>query len=157
MTNSDKNAADIPPDQIDSLKAAARAAWQNAHAPHSDFPVGAAVLDADGNVHRGCNVENASYGLTVCAERNAVAAAVVAGAKRIRAVAIHAPTEKLTPPCGACRQVLVEFAADDARIVSFNDRGAQKTWRLGDLLPEPFRLDPHGDDPPPGGNVSSGR
>ncbi|HEY4186907.1 MAG TPA: cytidine deaminase, partial [Polyangia bacterium] len=84
-----------------TLLAQARAVRKRAHAPYSRFQVGAAVLDEKGRVHVGCNVENASYGLTVCAERNAVAAAVAAGAKRVRAVAVVTPTQPPSSPCGA--------------------------------------------------------
>lgn len=125
------------------LVAAARAARKRAHAPYSGFLVGAAVMDQRGRIHVGCNVENASYGLTVCAERNAVGAAVAAGARRLRAVAVVSQSDPLATPCGACRQVLAEFVDDDGPIVlaPASARGAsvQRT-RLGVLLPQAFRL-----------------
>ena len=99
----------ITPRQQAQLVSAARAVRLRAHAPYSRFRVGAAVLDERGRIHVGCNVENASYGLTVCAERNAVAAAIAAGAKRVRAVAVCTATG--ATPCGACRQVLAERGA----------------------------------------------
>src|SRR4051794_3476136 len=91
------------------LADAARAASAAAYCPYSRFAVGAAVLAADGRVFNGCNVENASFGLTICAERNAIAQAVAAGVREIVAVCVHTPTATPTPPCGACRQVIVEF------------------------------------------------
>ena len=123
------------------LVAAARAARRNAFAPYSKFTVGAAVLDERGRIHRGCNVENSSYGLTTCAERNAVAAAVAAGARQVRAIAIAGPIDPPVRPCGACRQVLAEFARPDTPILMAPARGTRATTRtLGELLPESFRL-----------------
>jgi cytidine deaminase len=125
------------------LLAAARAARRNAFAPYSRFTVGAAVLDERGRIHAGCNVENASYGLTTCAERNAVAAAVVAGARKVRAVAIAGPPSRqpAVRPCGACRQVLAEFAGADTPVLLAPARGTRATVReLGALLPESFSL-----------------
>lgn len=122
------------------LIAAARAARRHAHAPYSHFQVGAAALDERGRVHVGCNVENASYGLTTCAERNAVAAAIVNGALRIRAVVVVTPARPAAAPCGACRQVLAEFGGDDLLVVLASPTGAATDRRLGALLPESFRL-----------------
>jgi cytidine deaminase len=124
-----------------ALLAAARAVRRHAHAPYSRFSVGAAVLDESGRIHVGCNLENGSYGLTVCAERNAVAAAVAAGAKRIQAVAVV--TRLRNPPaspCGACRQVLAELADDDALVLMAGPTGAAQQEHLGALLPRAFRL-----------------
>jgi len=121
----------------DSLAAAALAARQNAHAPYSHFQVGAAIEDAEGRVHTGCNIENATYGLTVCAERVAVWKAMSEGARRFRRVAIAADSAALTPPCGACRQILWEFCGD-IEIVLVNPRGASESLRLKDLFPKPF-------------------
>jgi cytidine deaminase len=118
------------------LLAAARAVRARAHAPYSKFRVGAAVLDERGRVHVGCNVENASYGLTVCAERNAIAAAVAAGAKRIGAVAVCA--EPVASPCGACRQVLAEFGGPATEVLLAGPKGAVAAHRLGALLPLQF-------------------
>jgi cytidine deaminase len=123
-----------------ALLAAARAVRGQAHAPYSRFRVGAAVRDERGRIHTGCNVENASYGLTVCAERNAVAAAVAAGARAVREVAVITPTRPPGTPCGACRQVLAELAGDDARVLLAGPRGAADETTLGALLPRAFRL-----------------
>jgi cytidine deaminase len=124
-----------------ALLAAARAVRRHAHAPYSRFLVGAAVLDDAGRIHAGCNVENASYGLTLCAERNAIAAAVAAGARSLRAAAVvtrerHPPAT----PCGACRQVLAEFGADDLPVLLAGPTGAALEQALGALLPQAFRL-----------------
>jgi cytidine deaminase len=119
---------------------AARRVRGRAHAPYSRFTVGAAVLDERGRVHVGCNVENASYGLTICAERNAIAAAVAAGARRLAAVAVAA--ERRAPPCGACRQVLAELGEDEMPVLLAGPRGAAERLTLGALLPRAFRLRP---------------
>jgi len=131
------------PSTSDALLAAARAVRQRAHAPYSNFRVGAAVLDETGRVHAGCNVENASYGLTVCAERNAVAAAVAAGARRVMAVAVASGSRPPASPCGACRQVLAELAAPSAPVFIAGPRGAPTTeTTVGALLPLAFALEP---------------
>ncbi|MGD0499377.1 MAG: cytidine deaminase [Bryobacteraceae bacterium] len=122
---------------IDPLVTAALAVRENARAPFSKFKVGAAIEDAAGRIYKGCNVENATYGLTVCAERVAVFTAISEGARAFRRVAIAADTEALTPPCGACRQILWEFCGD-IEIVLVNLRGATETYRLKDLFPKPF-------------------
>jgi cytidine deaminase len=122
--------------QRSALVKAARAVRARAHAPYSKYRVGAAVLDERGRIHAGCNVENASYGLTVCAERNAVAAAVAAGAKRIRAVAVF--TEDVGTPCGACRQVLMELGGPATHVVLAAPKGGAVNRTLGQLLPEAF-------------------
>jgi cytidine deaminase len=119
------------------LERAARAVRARAWAPYSGFRVGAAVL-AGGGVHRGCNVENASYGLTVCAERNAVAAAVAAGARRIEAVAVASGTAPPTPPCGACLQVLAELGRPETVILLLGARGTRVETTLGALMPRAF-------------------
>ena len=121
----------------DSLQAAALAARENAHAPYSKFRVGAALEDASGRVHTGCNVENATYGLTLCAERVAVFKAISEGAREFRRIAIAADTETLTPPCGACRQILWEFCGD-IEMVLVNLRGKSETLRLKELFPRAF-------------------
>ena len=123
------------------LVAAARAARRRAHAPYSRFFVGAAVR-AGGAIHAGCNVENASFGLTVCAERNAVAAAVLAGAKRLEAVVVASGTSPPTPPCGACRQVLAELAGPELPVRLVGAHGEAVETTLGALLPNGFALDP---------------
>lgn len=122
---------------MDSLVEAALRARANAHAPFSKFHVGAALEDAEGRVFTGCNVENATYGLTVCAERVAVFKAISEGARKFRRVAVAADTETPTPPCGACRQILWEFCGD-IEVVLANPRGAVETLRLGKLFPRPF-------------------
>jgi len=121
----------------DPLLAAALAVRENAFAPFSKFKVGAAVQGLDGRIHTGCNVENATYGLTVCAERVAVFKGVSEGSRRFKRVAVAADTQKLTPPCGACRQILWEFCGD-VEIVLVNPRGKIETYRLKDLFPKPF-------------------
>jgi cytidine deaminase len=122
------------------LVAAARAARKRAHAPYSRFQVGAAVVDERGRVHVGCNVENASYGLTICAERNAVAAAVAAGARKLTAVAVVTPTRPPGTPCGACRQVLAEFGDGDTRVLLASPTARAEETTLGALLPRGFKL-----------------
>ena len=125
------------PDASDALIAAALAARENAFAPYSKFRVGAAIEDIDGRIHTGCNVENSTYGLTVCAERVAVFKAISEGVRKFRRVAIAADTDALTPPCGACRQILWEFCGD-VEIVLVNLRGTTETHCLKDLFPKPF-------------------
>ncbi len=118
------------------LVTAARQARRRAYAPYSRFPVGAALLGASGNIYRGCNVENSSYGLTVCAERNAVGEAVLAGEKKIIAVAIIGGPRPC-PPCGMCRQVLAEFAGPETPVALIG--GSKRSiHQLGDLLPHAF-------------------
>lgn len=121
----------------EDLAGAALAARENAHAPFSKFPVGAALEDEFGEVFTGCNIENATYGLTLCAERVAVFKAISEGARRFRRIAIAADTETLTPPCGACRQILWEFCGD-IEILLCNPRGKSETLRLKDLFPRAF-------------------
>ncbi|MBI1790078.1 MAG: cytidine deaminase [Acidobacteria bacterium] len=122
---------------MDPLIAAALEVRENAHAPFSKFKVGAAVEDGTGRIHTGCNVENATYGLTVCAERVAIFKAISEGARRFRRVAVAADTGVLTPPCGACRQILWEFCGD-VEIVLSNLHGKTETFRLAELFPRPF-------------------
>lgn len=119
------------------LVRAARAVRRRAHAPYSRFQVGAAVRAA-GGVHLGVNVENASFGLTVCAERNAVAAAVAAGARRLGAVAVASGTRPPTPPCGACLQVLAELGGPELPVLLCGAGGAVVETTLGALLPRAF-------------------
>lgn len=119
------------------LARAAAAARRKAYAPYSRFLVGAAVR-AGGRVFTGCNVENASYGLTVCAERAAVAGAVAAGARRLDAVAVASGTSPATPPCGMCLQTLAEFAGPDLPVVLLGARGSREETTLGALLPHAF-------------------
>jgi len=112
-------------------------AVEGAHAPYSKFRAGAALEDAAGRHHIGGNIENATYGLTICAERVAVFKAISEGAGDFRRIAIAADTEQLTPPCGACRQILWEFCGD-IEIVLANPQGKVETLRLKDLFPRAF-------------------
>src|SRR5271169_1890822 len=120
-----------------ALVDAALAARENAFAPFSKFKVGAAIEDAAGRIHTGCNVENATYGLTVCAERVAVWKAISEGVRQFRRVAVAADTDVLTPPCGACRQILWEFCGD-IEVILTNLQGKTESLRLKDLFPRPF-------------------
>ncbi len=110
---------------------------QRAYAPYSRFRVGAALLSRDGRIFAGCNVENASYPVTVCAERVALGAAVAAGVREFEAVVVVTEAQTPTPPCGMCRQALVEFAPD-LTVWAETTHGATARWTLGGLLPDPF-------------------
>jgi cytidine deaminase len=121
----------------DALTKAALEARAHAHAPYSHFRVGAALEDASGKIHTGVNVENATYGLTVCAERVAVFKAISEGARKFTRIAVAADTEALTPPCGACRQILWEFCGD-IPVVLVNPRGKSETLSLKELFPRAF-------------------
>ncbi|HEX4640002.1 MAG TPA: cytidine deaminase [Chthoniobacterales bacterium] len=128
---------------VREMQVAAEAAMKNAYCRYSKFRVGAAVLAESGKIFAGCNVENASYGLTICAERNAIFQAVAEGAigenRKLKAVVIVTPTEKLTPPCGACRQVIYEFCErTDADIFIFGAKDKISSFKLSTLLPEAF-------------------
>jgi cytidine deaminase len=123
--------------RLDALIAAARAAREHAHAPYSNFRVGAAVRAKSGRIFSGCNVENATYGLTLCAERVAVFKAISEGERGFDAVAVVADTDALTPPCGSCRQILWEFCGD-IEVLLTNLHGKTESWRLKDLFPRPF-------------------
>ncbi len=125
-----------------SLVQAAREAAANAYCPYSRYHVGAALLASDGRVFRGCNVENASYGLTLCAERNAITTAIAEGCREFRALAIAGGTPDAPAfPCGACRQVLAEFCGPDFPVVvAALEGGDPETIPLADLLPRSFQL-----------------
>lgn len=123
-------------EQPDALVARAREAMTRAYAPYSRFRVGAALETDDGRIYVGCNVENASYGVTMCAERVAVGSAIVGGARRVRRIAVTTETEPPIPPCGACRQVLVELGTD-VEIVAAGP-STMRRWTLQELLPAPF-------------------
>ena len=124
----------------DQLMDAARSVQKHAHAPYSRFAVGAALLSESGRIYAGCNVENASYGATLCAEQSAVAAMVAAGERRALALAVVTDGQQPAYPCGICRQVLAEFAADMP--VFAEARGKQRDTQLAALLPERFSLEP---------------
>ena len=125
--------------QLRELIAAAKAAQRRAHAPYSKFRVGAALLAGNGNIYTGCNVENASYGLTICAERVAVGKAVSEGCRQFKAIAIVAPAARVTP-CGACRQVLAEFG--DCAVICADSRNTRRIemYSVSELLPHAFCL-----------------
>jgi cytidine deaminase len=120
----------------DKLIDAARAAQQRAYAPYSNFHVGAALESEDGTIYTGCNVENASYGLTICAERAAICAAVTAGARKFRRAVVVSDIDPPAAPCGACRQVLAEFGRD-LRIDGVGP-GGTVSWTIAQLLPAAF-------------------
>ncbi|MGI8819510.1 MAG: cytidine deaminase [Chthoniobacterales bacterium] len=120
----------------DELIRVATAARTRAYAPYSSFQVGAALLAEDGQVFSGCNVENISYGLTMCAERVAIGAAIQGGATKFRAIALVADSQEPVVPCGACRQVLAEFGSD-LRVVTSTLAGEIVEYSLGELLPRP--------------------
>ena len=121
----------------DPLIQAALAARLHAVATFSQFLVGAAIEDESGQIHTGCNIENATYGLTLCAERVAVFKALSTGVRKFRRVVVAADTDTLTPPCGACRQILWEFCGD-VPLVLVNLHGKTETYQLKDLFPKPF-------------------
>jgi cytidine deaminase len=128
----------LEPDEARDLLRRAREARANAYAPYSGFPVGAALLDETGRVFSGVNVENASYGLTTCAERTAVVRAVAEGARRFRAIAVVGPDDDVgTPPCGSCRQILHE-AGPDMLVVTPGGAGEPRVTPLSELLPGAF-------------------
>ena len=116
---------------------AAKAVRENAYAPFSEFRVGAALETDDGEVITGCNVESASYGLTVCAERVAIWKAISQGKRKIKHIAVVADTEELTPPCGVCRQIIWEFGGDIPVILS-NLKGKTEIVQMKELLPRAF-------------------
>lgn len=121
-----------------TLLRAAREALARAYAPYSRFPVGAAILCEDGSIVTGCNVENASYGLSMCAERVALFRAVAEGKRRFRMLAVMAHTEEPVAPCGACRQVMAEFFQGTTPIILANMAGQTMRTTVTDLLPRPF-------------------
>jgi cytidine deaminase len=127
---------------VDELAEAAKQARARAYAPYSRYRVGAAVRADNGKIYRGANLENASYGLSVCAERNAVAAAIADGARRIVACAVVTASSPPAAPCGMCRQTLMEFSPEDPSsvpVAMLNERGERRDTTLGALLPLAFR------------------
>jgi cytidine deaminase len=129
------------------LRAAALEARRHAHSPYSRFAVGAAVETASGEIIAGANVENRSFGVTLCAERSAFAAAVSAGHRRFVGVAIVTATSPPSAPCGLCRETMTEFCAPEMPILLFNPEGETRWTSLGELFPEPF-LFPVGETSP---------
>jgi cytidine deaminase len=121
----------------DLLVDAALRAREHAYAPYSDFQVGAALEDDSGHAFTGCNIENATYGLTLCAERVAVFKAISEGSRKFRRIVVVADTEVLTPPCGACRQILWEFCGD-LLLTLANLAGKREDMHLADIFPRPF-------------------
>lgn len=131
----------IAPATLAELKRRARDAAGRAYAPYSRFRVGAAVLTADGTIHAGGNVENASYGLSICAERAAIFQAVAQGARKVEAVVVYTPTPAAATPCGACRQVIREFGPDALVVCCTDDERAERRYTLAELLPAAFGPD----------------
>ncbi|MDO5033696.1 MAG: cytidine deaminase [Eubacteriales bacterium] len=128
-------------EQKDQLIRASFYAQKMAYVPYSKFRVGAAALAADGQIYTGCNIENASFGATICAERTAVVKAVSTGNRRIKAMAVITDAEEFARPCGICRQVLAEFAADDFILLALKPDGTYVEKTLADLLPDAFSPD----------------
>jgi cytidine deaminase len=137
----ESNATGVDDDTLDAMLRLARETMPLAYVPYSGFRVGAAVLGGDGETRTSVNIENASYPLSVCAERNAVALTVTAGQQRVLAVAVATDAPAPTPPCGGCRQVLWEFGDADTVVVAEGADGVRARWRLGDLLPHAFGPD----------------
>jgi cytidine deaminase len=131
-----------PEDLVAELKPHALKASLNSYSPYSGFPVGAAVSDAAGGIYAGCNVENASYGMTQCAERNALQTAIAAGVPpgSFEVMLIYTPGEQAHPPCGACRQVMHELMCADSMVISCCDGDDSKVWSRREHLPDPFSL-----------------
>jgi cytidine deaminase len=121
----------------ESLITAAKQSRENAHAPYSNFRVGAAVRSSSGRIFGGCNVENATYGLTLCAERVAIFKAISEGERGFSSIAVVTDTESLTPPCGACRQLIWEFCGD-IPVTLANLAGKRETLQMKELFPKPF-------------------
>jgi cytidine deaminase len=132
-----QDSAALVSDSLATLRERAAQVMAEAYAPYSGFRVGAAILSADGSVTVGCNVENASYPAGVCAERVALGAAVAAGRRHLLAIAIATDAETPTPPCGICRQALVEFAPDLV-VLSVTRDGHEARWSLAELMPHAF-------------------
>ncbi|WP_404409892.1 cytidine deaminase [Pseudidiomarina marina] len=132
----------IEQDKISPIKTLAKAAAEHAYAPYSQFKVGAVLVTDTGEVIGGCNVENVSYGLSNCAERTAIFAAIAQGLnpKSIKQVVIYTPSEKVYSPCGACRQVLAEFLNPETPVISTCDNDFEQ-WTVASLLPQAFHFD----------------
>lgn len=125
---------------LDRLRNEARKAAAHSHSPYSRFRVGAAVVGKSGSVYSGCNVENASFGLTQCAERAALTAAIAAGEPpgSLDCLVLYTPGQNAHPPCGACRQVMRELMSEESRVYSFCEGEAVRSWSAADYLPDPF-------------------
>jgi cytidine deaminase len=123
--------------EYETLITAAKQARENAHAPYSNFRVGAAVRASSGRTFGGCNIENASYGLTLCAERVAIFKALSEGERNFEAIAVVTDADVLTPPCGACRQILWEFCGD-VPVLLANLQGRRESLKMSELFPKPF-------------------
>lgn len=126
------------PIEYKKLISAAKKAKQYSHSPYSRFRVGAALLTSNGKIYTGCNIENSSYGLTICAERTAIFKAISEGERKFRAIAVVSDNRDFTPPCGACRQVLMDLAPNIEFVMS-NEKDKFKVLNLRDLLPLPFQ------------------
>ncbi len=128
------------PEIVALLKSHAQNAASQSYSPYSKFKVGAAVIGEEGKIFTGCNVENASYGLTQCAERNALSAAIAGGlcAGTLMSLVVYTPGEHVCPPCGACRQVMHEMMAEESQVISCCDGDVYKTWTRKEYLPDPF-------------------
>jgi len=128
---------DVGVNENETLISAARQARENAHAPYSNFRVGAALRAISGKIFGGCNVENATYGLTVCAERIAIFKAISEGERGFDAISVVTDTDALTPPCGACRQLIWEFCGD-IPVIMANLKGRVEIMQMQNLFPRPF-------------------
>ena len=128
----------------DPLIEAASEVRDHAYSPYSGFMVGAAILAEDGSIHAGCNVENRSFGATICAERVAIGTLLAGGVRGLRAVVVVSDTDPPAPPCGLCLQVLSEFGERDLPVLLMNSHGTRQEYRLRDLSPHPFELPPQG-------------
>ncbi|HZK56125.1 MAG TPA: cytidine deaminase [Desulfosporosinus sp.] len=128
---------DLEPELMLELIHQAQAAYLQAYVPYSHYPVGSAAIFSSGKIYSGCNIENASYGLTVCAERNAIFQAIAEGERDLKGIAIAVPTDTFPSPCGACRQVMREFAVD-CPVLLINGSGQTKVTSLKTLLPDSF-------------------
>jgi cytidine deaminase len=125
---------------VEKLLEAAKKVKENAYAPYSHFHVGAALITDTGEIFTGCNVENTSYGLTICAERNAIFKMISDGEHRIAEILVIGDTEEFLPPCGACRQVMTEFSTNDTVVYLCNKQGQWQKATMGELMPFTFSL-----------------
>ena len=125
---------------VEKLLEAAQKVKENAYAPYSHFHVGAALITDTGKIYPGCNVENTSYGLTICAERNAIFRMIGDGERRIAEILVIGDTEEFLPPCGACRQVITEFSTNDTVVYLCNKHGQWEKTTIGELMTYTFSL-----------------